>query len=718
MKGMGRFVYWAIFTSVSSLDRLRKFPRTPYGRRFPLRILVIVFWTGLLLLTLGYNPGQTSAEEKEEVPVLQEVVVTATRQEEEIRKIPANVTVITEADIENSNAKTVLDLLRSEEGIVVRDLLGNGKTAQVDLRGFGETGPFNTLVIVDGRRVNEIDLCGADWAQIPLEQIVRIEIVRGSGTVLYGDNAVGGVINIITKPPAEKLTARVGTIAGSYERIKGQVSVGGGYENIAGSLYASYESTDGYRRNNEFRTRDVGGKIVFDPTEFLSLNLSGSYHRDQFGLPGAISEAQLDIDRKSTTRPFDEAETVDQYFKLGADWDLGPYGRVVSDFSYRDRRSEDEFISFSFSTDREVRTWAITPRYSWNGKIIDHANTLIAGIDIYSSGLDVDSFSGTPLVPSGLSEIERDSYGFYFNNEFSVLENLILSLGARHERVKYDLSQEDFLFGLAPLDDTVSDRENAYSVGITFLYDERSSLFLRVNRSFRFPLTDELILFDFLATPPSIRVNPTIKPQRGHHYEMGVRHFFTPDIEVLRFLNPDIEARATLFRAEIEDEIFLNFATFTNENHPKTLHQGVEIGIKGNFFKRLTVFGNYTFERAKFRREPFQYNEIPAVPRHKANLGFRIYDLIPGLIFSANYNFVGSSFLISDQANRFRKLEQYDTIDARVSYEWKWINAFVGVNNITNRKYSEYAVLGGFPTVRNFYPAPERNWIAGLEAVF
>lgn len=154
--------------------------------------LVTVFWTGLLLLTLGYNPGQTSAEEKEEIPVLQEVVVTATRQEEEIRKIPANVTVITEEDIENSNAKNVADLLRSEEGIVVRDLLGNGKNAQVDMRGFGETGPFNTLVMVDGRRVNEIDLSGVDWTQIPLDQIQRIEIVRGTGTVLYGDNAVGG----------------------------------------------------------------------------------------------------------------------------------------------------------------------------------------------------------------------------------------------------------------------------------------------------------------------------------------------------------------------------------------------------------------------------------------------------------------------------------------------------------------------------------------------
>jgi outer membrane receptor protein involved in Fe transport len=125
-----------------------------------------------------------------------------------------------------------------------------------------------------------------------------------------------------------------------------------------------------------------------------------------------------------------------------------------------------------------------------------------------------------------------------------------------------------------------------------------------------------------------------------------------------------------------------------------------------------------TFEKAKFQDQPFQYNVIPAVPEHRVNAGFQIYGIIPRLIFSAYYNFVGSSFLISDQANQFRKLEQYHTIDAKISYEWKWIQAFVGMNNITNEKYSEFAVLGGFPTIRNFYPAPERNWIAGLEAVF
>lgn len=717
MKGRrGLRFFWSIRTSTKSPDRLGRSSQRFKQGEFAEKRLLITFWVALLLLLPSFSPGQTTAEDKKEVLVLQEVVVTATRQEEEIRKIPANVTVITEEDIRNSNAKTVLDLLRSEEGIVVRDLLGNGKTAQVDLRGFGETGPFNTLVMVDGRRVNEIDLSGVDWTQIPLDQIQRIEIVRGAGSVLYGDNAVGGVINIITKPPSEKLTAAVGSKTGSYEHFKGKASVSGGHENIAGSLSASYESTDGYRRNAQFRTRDVGGKIVFDPTKYLTLSLSGSYHRDDFGLPGAISETQLAIDRRSARNPFDEAETVDKHLNFGAHWDLGEYGRIVSDFSYRDRKSEDEFVSSSFATDRELQTWGITPRYSWDREIFGRANTLIAGVDFYASALDVDFFSGTPLAPSGFSEVEKFSYGFYVSNEFSLLENLILSLGARQERVRYDLEQQDLLFGLAPLDDTIRDRENAYSAGLTFLYTERSSLFARINRSFRFPLTDELVLFDFFAG--RIRVNSGIKPQRGLHYEVGIRHLFTPDIQVMRFLTPDIEAKATLFRGEIRDEIFFNLATFTNENHPETLHQGVEIGLRVDLFEKATFFGNYTFEEATFRDDPFKGNDTPAVPRHKVNLGLRIHDLIPRLIFSANYNFVGSSFVISDQANQFDKLEQYHTLDTRVSYEWKWIKAFAGVNNITNEKYSEFAVLGGFPLVRNFFPAPERNWVAGFEAIF
>ncbi len=151
-------------------------------------------------------PSFSLAQDKE--VTLEKVVVTATRDVEEIRKIPASVTVVTKEEIEQSNAQNVVDLLRNEVGIEVRDNYGNGKSASVDIRGFGETGLLNTLVLVDGRRVNQIDLSGVDWTQIPLDQVERIEIIRGSGSVLYGDNAAGGVINIITKRPEKPFSAK------------------------------------------------------------------------------------------------------------------------------------------------------------------------------------------------------------------------------------------------------------------------------------------------------------------------------------------------------------------------------------------------------------------------------------------------------------------------------------------------------------------------------
>ena len=667
----------------------------------------------VLPLFLFLLPSQALAQEDKKPPgspvTMDEVVVTGTRSEEKVERIPAHVTVIDQEDIKNSSAKNVPDLLRSQEGIVVRDLLANGKSAQVDLRGFGEAAPYNNLVLVDGRRVNEIDLSGVDWTQIPLDQIERIEIVRGTGTVLYGDNAVGGVINIITKTPSDRFAFSAGATAGSYGRNKEHVSVSGGQGPLAASFYGSYDSTHGYRENNDYRAKDAGGKLVYDAASFLSLNVSGSYHTDDYGLPGPLTKDQLSVNRRASLDPLDKAETEDGYLKLGSDVFFGNWGNLVTDLSYRNRDSKSDFPDslFPYVIDSQIETYGFTPRYVHKSDVMGHKNTLITGADFYWIDQDLKTYSGflsSSTTLTGLADISRDSYGLYVNDDFSVLENLILTLGARHEKAEYDLHQRDLsAFPLAPLDETVEESENAYTAGLTWLYSGKSALFGRYNRSFRFPLTDELVLFDYVAG--RIRVNPDLKPQTGDHYEVGARHFFTPYLQ----------ANITFYRAEIKDEIFFNKATFTNENYDQTLHQGIEVGAKADFFEWLTLYGNYAYEKATFRDGPFDGKDIPAVPRTKFNLGFRIHDVIPNLVFSADYFYVAESFLISDQANRFEKLESYYTINLRLSYAWKWLNLFAGVNNVTQQKYSEYGLIGGFTSTPYYYPAPERNWIGGIE---
>ena len=658
-------------------------------------------------------PAQSTATDDRSPTQLPEVVVTGTRSAEEVQRIPANISVITADDIRSTNAKTAADLLRREEGVVVRDLLGNGKSAQVDLRGFGEAAASNTLVLVDGRRVNEIDLSGTDWAQIPIEQIERIEVLRGPGSVLYGDNAVSGVINIITKTPSSKPTATGGVTLGSYDRYRLDANAGGGLGKAALSIYGSVEDTDGYRDNNDYRARDVGGRIVLDATERFRVSLSGSYHDDDFGLPGALTKAQVNDDRKQSINPDDEGNTEDWFVKAGFDWDLTRYGQLVADLSYRDRSGDSRFpdASFPFKNEFTTETVGFTPRYIWQGDLFDHGNKLVAGVDLYRVSQDNKSYSGffspLPSSPTGLSDVDRDSAGFYLNNEFAVRKDLLLTLGARHEHVKYDLDVRDrSAFPLAPLDASDSDSENAFQAGLTYLYAENSSVFGRVGRSFRFPLVDELVVYDF--TTGQIRVNPDLKPQTGIHYELGVRHAFTPRLR----------GNLTLFRAEIEDEIFFNRPVFTNENHPETLRQGAEIGAWAQVMKHLALTGNYTYQKATFEKEPYKNRDLPAVPNHRANLGLRLFDLVPGVELAVDGSYYGSSYAVSDFENDFEKLDDFFTVDARISYEWKMLRVFAGVNNLTNEKYSEYAVIGGFPTETNFYPAPERNFLFGLRAAF
>jgi iron complex outermembrane receptor protein len=163
----------------------------------------------------------------------------------------------------------------------------------MDIRGFGEIGPLNIVVLVDGRRVNEIDLSGVDWSQIPLEQIERIEILRGSGSVLYGDNAAAGVINIITKRPQKPLSFEAGISGGSYHYNNETASVSGKWGPFSGILNGGYHATDGYRDNGFLRAKDLGGKLVYDVNEDLSLNFSGNFHNDDTGLPGNLTKEQI-----------------------------------------------------------------------------------------------------------------------------------------------------------------------------------------------------------------------------------------------------------------------------------------------------------------------------------------------------------------------------------------------------------------------------------------
>jgi iron complex outermembrane receptor protein len=630
---------------------------------------------------------------------LEEVVVTATRYEEAVSSVPAHVTVITEEKIQNSTAQTIPDILRTEVGVHVNDIAGNRHNITVDVRGFGETAGLNTLVLVDGRRINQADLSGTDWTQISLDRVERIEIVRGgSGGVMYGDNAAGGVINIITKK-GDRYRAGGNVSTGSYDTYKGNAYLSRTYKNLSYSLNGSYLSSDGYRDNADTEAKDFGLNMNYFLGDFLKFTISSGYHKDKTGLPGALRESDFasGASRTDTVNPQDFADVEDYYFKGGPEVYFLDENLAKIDISFR-KRGLLTFASFAggeFLGDTEIKTIAISPQVLLKNTVREMKNSLTIGFDFQETDEEIvnDSlFFGTRSI--GEFELEKENYGYYLHDELKITEALLLSGGYRYDRAEFSFQPS--------IPESTTFDEEAFTTGVNYAFHDKSYVYINFSRSFRYPVLDELFSF-FTNT-----IDTGLTPQSSDNYEIGVRYYVKNDSYV----------QANIFRINTDDEIFFNPESFLNENlDGKTVRDGVEISFNARLFEWLALNGGYTYFDTKIEEGMFEGSEIPNVPNHKATLGAEVSPG-KGFIITLNGIYIGERPFISDFSNDFVEQEDYIVVNGKIKYTWKNLTAFLDVNNLFNKEYSEYGVLGTFPLERAFFPSPKRNFLAGLSVEF
>jgi iron complex outermembrane receptor protein len=154
--------------------------------------------------------------------------------------------------------------------------------------------------------------------------------------------------------------------------------------------------------------------------------------------------------------------------------------------------------------------------------------------------------------------------------------------------------------------------------------------------------------------------------------------------------------------------------TFTNENlDGKTRRYGTEVSLNAEVNKWLTVRGGYSYLNAKIKGGEFKGDNVPDVSKHKATVE-AVSSLGRGFTFMVNGVYIGGRPFVSDFANAFDNQSSYLVFNSKISYQWKSLRIFLDINNLTDKEYSEYGVIGGFPPEKSFYPSPERNFLVGL----
>src|SRR5436190_680459 len=324
------------------------------------------------------------------------VVIEATRFPEVARTLPASVTVLTAEDIAASPARTLPELLSQQAGITMLDFFGNNAaTTSIDLRGFGVTGGQNTLILVDGRRMTDIDFAGVQWSAVPLASIERVEIMRGTGAVLYGDGASSGVINIVTRSPLrEGATAEAWGRVGTFSTREGQIygSAASGSFGVNASVYGY--SSDGYRANNrnEQQNNTVNLRWGIGAT-LLELRLATD--RQDLRLPGArrvqpsIGLDEYASDPRGAQTPLDFASRDGERagLTLSRRWGEADFS-VGLDWRRKDQRSYFDQSGFPISRADVMDVTSLTPRMRipFTTGAIPHRLTV--GIDWHDWGYD------------------------------------------------------------------------------------------------------------------------------------------------------------------------------------------------------------------------------------------------------------------------------------------------------------------------------------------
>jgi iron complex outermembrane receptor protein len=587
--------------------------------------------------------------------------------------------IYTKKEIEASHSHDIYEFLNTHTSVTALPGYGNPFSQSIDMRGYGlGYGYENTVVTVNGRRLNNIDMTSQLLSTIPLEGIEKIEIIKGSGSVEYGDGANAGAINIMTK---DTEGAVVKSYVGDNGLWFGSLGLGVKEEKFSISGYIDDYSHDGFKEVANDGTKDSSWsrnksiKATLTPIENLTLNLGKSFSKMNVVYANDLTLAQY------TQNPYTiPASGYNQYYY---DSNVLNYGLT---YKMNELWSVDAQM---FDEDKVVDYVTYSSRSYYDYKSFD---TKIAYNDArLKAVLGVQGFDGERRAYG--NETSKENVGIYAKTDY-VFNAHTVSLGARDEKVKYHYD--------STTTHTSDDASlQAYDVGYNYKLNAKTSIFVNFNHSFQAPDIDRFFSWGGAF-------NGFIEPMKVDTINLGLNYLHFPHT-----------LKATLFYSFVDDEIYYNALSGNNTNLKKTEKRGIELSEKYQILSNLFTTLNYTYVDTEIIDDGLggSYNgrSIPGVSPHnvKVSLG---YNPMKPLTLMLSETYKSKTYAIDDFAGTYGKMESYSVSDVSASYHYKNYEFFAKINNLFDEKNAMFASnwsgLGVYPV--NY----ERTFMVGFTARF
>lgn len=631
--------------------------------------------------------SSVAAQETVELPAY---TVTASRFESSVLEAPAAVSLADGGMIRDSASETIADTLE-DLGVLFRSHTGTPGQTVVDLRGFGEGGNLNTLVLIDGRRVNGPDMSGINWLDLPLLSVGRIEVIRGAQTALYGDNATGGVIKIETEIPEGSGTAGLAGASswnGRVARAVGWTHLGG----LGALVEAGYLEGDGYRENSDHRSRIAKTKLESKADGkglYWSTNLSAGNTWMLF--PGPLGTSQYLEDPRHSfydENYYSDADTLTGTARIG--W-LAEDLEFTTDAGINIRKLD---WSMGAPAESTLKTANLGPRLRWE---LNRSMRLTVGGDATLDHLDFERYGDVNrewLV--GLAELERISAAVYANYQWAITKSLHVNAAARAQA--YELEAAVDQYGKAPVNEDNQGEAVAASLGASWLPTKALRVWMRGDRYFRYPTLDEVTAFQGYEL--SLPFNSGLEPEEGWGLEAGID-----------WAAPHVLLRAGAFQQWAEGMIAFDYLQNLNVNLSDADRKGFELSATfawGDWRAGI----QYLQSRVILKGGPYHGKELYLVPDRQITA---YLDWLPIERVRLRWIFrhVGSSWQGNDYMNNQERLPGYSITDLTVRFLLSpQLAIYGGVENLQDRKYAALRYSGVW------YPGAGRSWRGGIQWEF